>query len=106
MYTHFIFISPCGLQLIQPISPVNVEENLLRNLIDPSAASSTIIETEEPSRYWEDEGPFLDGNKSLESIDVSLHVGPDAGSKSASDNKVAMLQNIHSNSNPEKAGEV
>ncbi|KAF7836523.1 Transcription factor TFIIIB component B'' [Senna tora] len=73
--------------------------NNLRN------ASSTIIETEEPSKNWEGEGPFRDGNKSSEPIDISLQVGPDVGSKSASDYKVAMLENVHSNSNFERAGE-
>ncbi|KAI9110566.1 hypothetical protein K1719_018432 [Acacia pycnantha] len=69
-------------------------------------ANSTIIENEEPSECREGEGPFLDGNKSLEPVDSSLQVGPDVESQSASDCKVAMMETSHSNSNLERAGEV
>lgn len=71
-------------------------------------ANSTIIENEEPSKYWEGEGPFLDVHKCLERIDASLalQAGPDVASQSASGCKAAMLENSHSNSSLERAGEV
>ncbi|XP_028764594.1 uncharacterized protein LOC114722677 isoform X2 [Neltuma alba] len=83
----------------------DAQPDLLTNVIDPSTANSTIIENE-PSKYWEGEGPFLDGSKSLEPTDSSLQAGPNVESRGASDCKVAMLEPSHSNSNLERTGEV
>ncbi|ESW29051.1 hypothetical protein PHAVU_002G039700 [Phaseolus vulgaris] len=83
--------------ITQPVHPANAVETKLNNVTAPFTTCSNIDRMKEPPKNGE--GSFLDSNKCLELIDNSLQVGTELGFKSASDNKVAIVQTVDSNSN-------
>lgn len=102
-YDSFFCLS-CGLGITQPVHPANAVETKLNNVTAPFTTCSNIDRMKEPPKNGE--GSFLDSNKCLELIDNSLQVGTELGFKSASDNKVAIVQTVDSNSNFGKEPEV